>query len=519
MERTTENIITSLKEIFNFDIVRRLFFLAGIALSVVIGFSIYQWIQEPIYRPLDYAINNENFPLIIDTLEKSGVKYKINEANGSISVPASDINQINIKLSAAGISKDDGFSFSFLNDKSKLGTSVFLENARYLLALEADLAKTIRSIQGISAAKVTIAKPPNDIFADEHSVTTASIVVNISPGYEGDKEKVRAIIQLVAASVPGLDPTNIAITDQYGHYISSMSGEDYTANQDNLSYQKSLENSYERRIASLINPILGMNRASIDVNIELDFTHQEVAKEDYVPNQNNIRSEQTVSESSGGGGASGVPGALSNQPSGGGGNTASSSGSGGSGGRSEQTRNFELSKSTRYIKTNSPKILKISVAILLDDEVTVDPTTKKVISKPQSKAKIDKITELVKASIGYNKKRGDVVAVVNTGFVPNNIVNEGKGLSIIDQPWFWDLVKKILGISFGSILLFVLYRKISPEMFKKKADEAVVTGTDMSNAVSPEMLKLKNEQIAILKELVTTEPNKVTGIIKKWVAK
>lgn len=518
MERTSEQILALIKEILDFNVTRRLFFLAGIALSVVVGISVFQWIQEPIYRPLDYKISNDNFASIIDALEKANIKYKINESSGTISVPAAEINQANIRLSSSGIAKDDAFNFSFLNDKSKLGTSQFLESARYIRALETDLAKTIRSIQGISAAKVMIAKPPNDIFADEHSVTTASIVVNISPGYERDKEKVRAIIQLVAASVPSLEPSNIAITDQYGHYLSSMAEGEYALNQENLNYQKTIENSYRQRIQSLINPILGPNKASIDVNIDIDFTQEEIARENYTPDQSAVRSEQTITENSGSGAGGGVPGALSNQADAGGGD-------GGAAGNShkEQTKNYELNKSMRYIKTRAPKILRISVAILLDDDVTVDPKTKKTERKPLEKARMDKITDLAKASIGYTEKRGDIVTVVNSGFVSPEAIAEPKAAMMYEEPWFWDMLKKVLGISLGFVLLFILYFKLSPELFRKKEIEGAATkeggapGTDAN--VSQEMIQLKNEQIEFLKELVTKDPNKVTGIIKKWVSK
>jgi flagellar M-ring protein FliF len=141
--------------------------------------------------------------------------------------------------------------------------------------------------------------------------------------------------------------------------------------------------------------------------------------------------------------------------------------------------------------------------------------------KPQDKAKIGKLTQLVKASIGYNKKRGDIVTVVNTSFVQTHLL-ETKGPGIMDEPWFWDLIKKTVGISLGFIFLVVLYRKLSPELFKKRGlDDKHVSAAaaGSSNVVSPEMIRLKNEQIEILKELVAKDPNRVTGIIKKWVSK
>jgi flagellar M-ring protein FliF len=527
VEKSLNNAIEGLKTIFNFDIVRRLFFLGGIAASVAVGVNLYQWIQGPLYRPLPYSIRDQNLPAIVDALDKANISYKINEANGTISVPADEVNAAKTKLSAAGVQKEEGFNYSFLNEQDKLGTSQFLENARYLRALESDLARTIRAIQGISSAKVHIAIPQNNIFADENSKTTASIIVNIVPGYEGDKEKIRAIIQLVAASVPELDPTNVAITDQYGHFLSSIISPNSILNQEQLTYQNNIQRYYENRIKMLITPITGENKASINVNATIDFTQQEEAKEEYDPEQKTLRSEQNITENSSSAAASGVPGTLSNQPpannpsagqqgSGDGQAAAPTASTGQS--RSESTKNYEISKAMRYVHNTAPVLKNISVAIVLDDETIYDEATKKTTHKPLSKEKIAKITELVKSSIGFSEKRGDKVTVINSGFIQNKI----ESIPLIpfwQQPWFWDWIKRISGIIAGFVFLFVLYKKLSPEFRpnQNKQNNSNLANNNETFPVTPAMIQLKNEQISILKDLASKDPNKVASIIKKWV--
>lgn len=531
-----DNVIDAVKTIFNFDIVRRLFFLAGIAASVAVGVNLYQWIQEPVYRPLPYSVSDQNLSTIVETLEKANIAYKINDSNGSISVPVDDVNTAKLKLSAAGVAKEEGFNYSYLNDQSKLGTSQFIENTRYLRALESDLARTIRAIQGISSAKVHIAIPQNNIFADENSKTTASVIINITPGYEEDKEKIRAIIQLVAASVPELDPSNVAITDQYGHYLSSIISQDSILNQEQLTYQKSIQQYYENRIKMLITPITGANKTSINVNANIDFTRMETAEEQYDPDKKSVRSEQSISETNGtGGAASGVPGALSNQPptgqspSSGGSGDGSQQGAQGQGSgssspgnsRNESTKNYEVSKAMKYVRNTTPVIKNISVAIVLDDESLYDEATKKTTQKPLSKEKIGKITELVKSTIGFNQERGDRVTVINSGFIPNKI-EDIPPTPLWQQPWFWEWIKRIVGIITGFIFLVILYKKISPELRPNQNKQQTAKSPEMPNDAIPvtaEMIRLKNEQINILKELASKDPNKVASIIKKWVTK
>ncbi len=521
MDKNLGHAVEQIKAIFDFDIVRRLFFLAGIAISVAIGFSVYQWTKDPIYRPLDYRVNDQNFTSIIDALEKGNIPYKLNEVNGVISVPAADINRAKRELSASGIQKEEGFNFSFLNDKNKLGSSQFLENARYIHALEADLAKTISSIQGISSAKVNIAKPQNNIFADENSRTTASIIVNIKPGYEADKEKIRSIIQLVSASVPELDPTSVAITDQYGHYLSSASSEEFIYNQEQINYQHTIENNYQKRIQALILPMLGENKASINVNADMDFTQQEESKEEYDPTQTAVRSEQSSTDGSSSSSGAGVPGALTNQPPSSSGTPSPSPGQSVGQTRTEAVKNYEVSKSTTYVKKDHLQIKSISVAIVLDNELIYDEKTKKMVSKPLDKNKLNNITELVKSAIGYNETRGDRVTVINSSFIQPPIEADIKA-RMWDEPWFWDLIKKFAGIILGFLFLIIIYRKIAPDFIHAKAKKdggATIGLADQNSGITPEMIQLKNEQIEILRLLVGKDPNKVSGVIKKWVAR
>ena len=294
MSSTTS--LGSLRSILQSTVVRQLAFLIGVAGSVALGIVLFMSIKEPTYQPLDYQLNPQNMASIVDTLEKAGIKYKMNEQDGVILIPAEDMQLAHIKLSSAGVAKDDGFNFSFLNDQNNIGNSQFLENARYLRALENDLSKTIIAIEGVSSARVHIAIPQNNVFADENARPTASVVLGIAPGLTSDKEKVRAIVQIVAGSVPGLDPKDVSITDQYGHYLSGLMDQDALYNAEQLTYQNNVQSYYEKRIESMIMPLVGENKISVRVFANIDFTQQEEAKEQYNPDKNAILSEQDVNE-------------------------------------------------------------------------------------------------------------------------------------------------------------------------------------------------------------------------------
>ena len=522
---TTTNLIENIRSLLQGAAAKQIFMLVGIAASVAMGMTLYVSIKDPIYRPLDYQVTAQNLSSIVDTLDKAGVQYKINDSDGLLYVAAKDVQMARMRLASAGVTKDDSFNFSYLNDQAGIGNSQFLENARYVRALESDLAKTISALEGVSAARVHIAIPQNNIFADENQRPTASVVVNAAAGLSADKEKIRAIVQIIASSVPGLDPNDVAITDQYGHYLSSAMDKDSIFSAEQMTYQNNLQNYYEKRIESMLAPILGDNKVNVRVNANLDFTQQEEAKEQYDPEKKVIRSEQTESESNNSSGASGAPGALANSPpesdgeKGGGAGGGQSSSSGQS--KSQSTKNYEVDKSVRYIKSTAPKVVSLSVAVVLDNTTIKDPNSAKTISKPIPAQTITKITDLVKATIGFDEKRGDKVTVVNSSFTDlaadvKPVVNP-----IWQQPWFFDWAKRIVGIILGFIFMLLVYRRISkmltPSPQEPGTAVAMAGGGNMQ--VTQEMSELKQEQILRLKELASKDPERVSLILKNWVGK
>lgn len=520
--------IEHIKSLLHSGAAKQIISLAAFSISITLGIVLYMTIEEPIYRPLDYQVNSQNMGSIIDTLDKAGIQYKVNDRDGVIYVAAKDLQLAKIKLSSSGIAKDDSISYSFLNDQNNFGNSQFIENARYLRALEGDLAKTINGLEGVSSARIHIAVPQHSVFADESGKTTASVVLAMGPGYSADKEKIRAIIQIVAGSVPGLDPKEVAITDQYGHILSTGMDDNGLYSAEQISYQSNLQRYYEKRIESLIQPLLGENKITVRVNAKVDFTQTEESNEQFDPDKKVVRSEESVSESSdAAGGASGAPGALSNTPpddSSDAGKSHSASSSGSGQGKKQSIKNYELSKSVKYKRSYAPKIDGLSVAVVIDNEMVLDPQTKKMVSKPIDKDKLDKITSLVQASIGYDQSRGDKVTVVNSVFSPVKEEVAIPANHFWEQPWFWDAAKKIIGMLSGFALLFFFYRRLFAGVkFTQHAPTqnyaASAHDDEDARADAVEAKKSQKEQISQLKQLAMTEPNRVALVIKNWVGK
>lgn len=515
--------LDSISSFLQTGMIRQLIFLIGIAISVAVGIVLYMSVKEPMYRPLDYQVNMQNMASIVDTLDKAGIHYKLNDQENMILVPAKDVQLAKMKLSASGVPRDDGFNYSFLNEQNNIANSQFIENARYIRALENDLSKTIGAIEGVSIARVHIAIPQNNVFADESNKVTASVVLSISPSFMSDKEKVQAIMQIVAGSVPGLDPRDVAITDQYGHFLTAGLDQNAVYNSEQLNYQNKLQNYYEKRIETMIVPMLGENRVTVRVFADIDFTQQEESNEAYDPDKKSVRSEQVMSEQNESSGAAGVPGSLSNTPPTSDSDKSSANQSNGSQGRSQSTKNYELNKSVSYKKSNYAKVKNLSVAVVVDNEMVLDPKTKQYVSKPLNQDKVNKITELVKATIGFDQERGDKVTVINSGFAPVKQAEPVPEAKLWNQLWFWDVTKKIVGIVFGCLFLFIFFKKIVSYVGNVHSVKTRVVrepnGGDEADEEMKSLQEIKEERLSQLKQLATTDPSKVAMVIKNWVGK
>jgi flagellar M-ring protein FliF len=83
--------------------------------------------------------------------------------------------------------------------------------------------------------------------------------------------------------------------------------------------------------------------------------------------------------------------------------------------KTEETVNYEISKTTKTEITEGGRVNRISVAVLVDGTYTKDDKGD-VVYQPRSKEEIDQIAALVRSAIGFDQKRGDQVDVVNMRF-------------------------------------------------------------------------------------------------------
>jgi flagellar M-ring protein FliF len=527
--------------------------LAGVAAAVAAAIWLVMWSQGQNYTVLYGQLSERESGQVMDALTAAGIEFKLNPS-GAVSVPESKVQEARIRLASQGLPQSDAMGIEMIQKDSAFGSSTMMESARYQSVLETELARTITKVQGVQGARVHLALPKPSVFLRDARKATASVMLQLYPGRRLDPGQVAAIVHLVASSVPELSANDVTLVDQAGSLLNSPDeSADAAANTRQFEYTRKLEESYQRRIVELLEPMIGQGRVRATVTADLDFTVTEETHENYDPQKTAVRSEQTSNElRKGGDGAEGIPGALSNQPPGtsgapaiagaatpgnpaaaqpGGGQPgagqSTSANSGPSLSAQRSTRNFEVDRTLSYVKQPVGVLKRLSVGVVLDDWQKVDADGK-VTTEPMSETDIKRFTQLVRESIGLKEDRGDQLNVMSQAFKSDTPIGPVDGLPLWQQPWVTQLAKQIVGAGLLLVVAFLVLRPLMKSLTKPGArSSAGAEGDELGGdrvsltGQAGKPIKLSpsfEQQIAAARTLVGQDPRRAAQVVKDWVS-
>jgi len=463
--------MSSLDNLAQLPMLRQFGLLVGLAASVAIGFAVVLWSQQPDYQILYNDMNRYDSAQVTEILQTSRIDYRVDPNTGALLVASEDITDARMRLAGAGVSpRDDNLGFEILDRERGLGTSQFMEAATYRRGLEGEIARTISSMYNIKSARVHIAMPRSTVFVRDDRKPSASVLLEMYSGRALEPSQVTAIVNLVATSVPELGKDEVTVVDQSGTLLSDQSElSELTVAGRQFDYTRRMEESYTRRVNSILQPIVGAGRYRAEVSAEVDFSSVESTAEMFSP-ESALRSEQVMTEARGAGQeARGIPGALTNQPPGAAQVPEQAADPAVEGGsvsaapvdtRKQSTRNFELDRQISYTRQQQGRLERLSVAVVVDDSVAVNAETGESTRTPMTEADIARLTRLVQDAVGYDVTRGDSVSVINSPFVAQAELEPLPAIAFWSQPWFWDVAKQILGVLFILVLVFGVLRPV-----------------------------------------------------------
>ncbi len=451
--------------------IKPLLLLIGLAGAIAAGVGIALWSQGPTYSLLFGNLSDADTAQLTQSLDQSGIPYKLE--HGAVMVPAERVDEARLNLAAKGLPASS--DYSLLSKGGGFGVSQFMENANYQRALEGELARTVSSLKAVEGARVHLAVPQQSAFVRDRRPVSASVFLQLRNGARLDREQVDAIVNLVASSIPELAAEHVTVIDSQGHLLSSpeKNGE-YAAHEQQLELARNLENEYSNRIVQLLSPLLGPDRVRAQVVATLETSSTEEAREQYRPDSQVVRSEQTSEDiSRTGSGPQGVPGALTNQPPQGGtalppgarpatapGAAVAATSTEPDNSSKQSTRNYEIDRTVAYTRTPAGRLQRLSVAVVIDDLRTT-AADGKVTQTPLTEEQIARINTLVRDAVGFNEQRGDRVSVVNQSFLPEtSTVPEIEKSPLWQNPMIRDIVKLVAGVLIVLLLLLFVVRPL-----------------------------------------------------------
>jgi flagellar M-ring protein FliF len=516
-----------------------LLLLLGLAAAVAAGVGIALWSHEPNYSLLFGDVSDADRAQLTQSLDQAGIHYKLQ--GGDVLVPSEHADQARLAMAAKGLPANSGFSI--MEKDPGFGVSQFMENARYQHALEAELARTIGSLKAVQGARVHLAVPQQSAFVRDRRPVSASVTLQLRSGQRLDHEQISAIVNLVASSIPELSAENVTLVDSQGHLLSSPEKNgDFAAREQQMEMAQRLGEEYSSRIVSLLAPLLGPDRVRAQVVPQLETATTEEAREQYRPDSQVVRSEQTSEDiSRNGAGPQGVPGALTNQPPQGGtalppgakpaanAPVAATAASADPANSSKQaTRNYEIDRTVAYTKTPAGRLQRLTVAVLIDNLRSTDAQGK-VTQTPLTPEQIASFTALVKDAVGFDEKRGDSVSVVNQSFLSETPVKEEiLKTPIWQNPLVRDLAKVLAGLVILVLLLLLvikpLVRGLTAPMRASIASAGAAQAMQAQNEMAAAQVVNRpgaplayEQQIAQARSLVAKDPARVAQVVKDWV--
>jgi flagellar M-ring protein FliF len=510
--------------------------LFGIAAAVAAGVGVVLWSKEPTYGMLYGNLGQRDAAQIAQALDASGIPYKLGDG-GAITVPSDRVHDARLKLAGQGLPEGDG-GFAVMSKDPGFGVSQFMEGARYQHALETELARTITNLQQIEGARVHLALPRQSAFIRDRRPPSASVFLQLKPGRRLESEQVTAIGHLVASSIPELEAGDVTIVDQQGRLLSAPEGGDeYAAREKQLEIARGLEERYTQRIEQLLAPLVGVGRVRAQVVADVELSTTEEAREQYRPESQIVRSEQSAEESSRGGSSTqGVPGALTNQPPTPGvalppnalpaataAATPDAATTSPANSSKQSTRNYEIDRTVAYTKQPAGRLKRLTVAVLVDNDrgQGTDGKATEVALTPE---RIENMTRLVKDAVGFDVARGDSVSVVNVAFKAEALPEEIKPdvIPLWERPLVRDIAKLVAALIVLLALVLTVIRPLVRGLLAapRPAYTPPLTASMVTPALAGDapMTALDYDaQIAQARNLVSQDPARVAQVVKSWV--
>lgn len=502
-------------------------------------------------------------------LDNSRISYRLNEDGTQVSVPHKDVGRARMLLAEEGLPRSGSMGYEIFDQKESFGGGTsFRQNINQLRAMEGELSRTISTLTPIKSARVHLVLPQRELFSRESRQASASVFLNLRNSSIGS-EQIQAIQHLVAAAVPQLKASHVAIIDQSGNLLAR--GEDSADSATTARTGDEMRMSYEQRVTraveDMVSRVVGYGKVRATVAAQLNFDVVSRNSETYNPDGQVVRSTQTVTdENVDNSSSTDAPVSVqTNLP----GLPGNNSVAGSTSNRTEEVTNFEISKTTENVVRAGGQVERLSVAVVVDGRYEPDPNAVKPegagedwtaprVYVPRSQEELDKIATLVKSAVGYDEMRGDTVEVLNMQFAESDFFDAAADDNLImgfERAELISLAETLALAMVAVLAILAVFRPLITHFASaaKSAAQDAAHHTDEMPAMLPGgqmqpqlagpagMLppgmegggqagldsmvdmnavegKVKASSVQKISELVTSHPNETVSVIRQWMS-
>ena len=486
-----------------------------------------------LYSDLDIEDSNK----VVQELENKKVPFQLFSNGTVIKVPRDQVTKVRVSLAQAGIpAKGSVVGFEIFDKEDSISTTNFSQNIKMMRALEGEISRTISGFEQVEKARVHLVMPQREVFSKERLEPRASIILKFKKGKLLNKAEIDALSHLVVTAVPGLDIKNVTIIDNKGKplKLGSNEGEDDLNNDKKEEYRIAYENRISKVIEDLLEQSLGVGKVKAQVTADMNFDRTITNYETYDPDSAVVRSTQALDE-------------RERTPMGGEDNLDASVANNLPGvadgdiqnklfatvEKSDQTTNYEISKTIKNHISEIGTIKKLSIGILVDGTYKLNSETNNKEYIPRSKEELDKIANLVKVAVGFSEERNDQIEVVNMQFSSDfSLLPESED----NISWFREELPNLFQtLVFAIVVVLILITVIRPIALKafeikKGGDffqanigtiggEGPLTEEPKESGTASDLEKVMKAETSVQKinDLVSTHPQETISILRKWL--
>ncbi len=502
---------------------RNLVIAVAVALMAVV--AVGAWSSQTPTSPL---LENRSYDELLDAaaaLDEAEISYQLDD--GVLRVPTSQLGKARAALATSQ-------TLPGLADvgELQLGLTPAAQAWAFLRAREGDLARMINGIDGVSASRVNIVPQKEALFLDEENAATASVFLKLRPGAALQPAQVRAMANLVANAVEGLESEGVTIVDDRGNLLAEgrtgvTPADD--AQEKLLAYREKVEARYNQAVTKALLPVLGWDGGfSVTSSVDLDATSSETVSKRVDADGQALLSEQLDESESTRSEPGGVPGVDANLPE----RPAENSGTNNMEQRSSATANYTYPTVDEVVRRPAGDLRRVSVAVQVDAARVAELAAAGETTAEDLQARIQ---EAVRAAVGFDAERGDLVAVHVMPFAERDWVEGTVAASAVPAEVMAALPYAVAALALVLVFGFVvrpLMAQLTPSPALAAAGEgALEEGEELDedgNVVSLEDKRPLATRLADLmegptpiaseqlSELVSEQPAAAAKVLKLW---